>query len=101
MGLAGLRYSPRPISSKWQSRAVLTAFAFGSMTDSIGLHGVLGLFSGIMALVAIVTLLIPETKGTSLEDIENEKLFGRIIIIDESVEDRNEGLGSDFKEGGS
>jgi PHS family inorganic phosphate transporter-like MFS transporter len=81
--------------------AVLTAFAFGSITDSIGLQGVLGLFSGIMALVAILTLLIPETKGTTLEDIENEKSFGRIVIIDEFVEDRNEAQGSGFKEGGS
>jgi hypothetical protein len=54
-----------------------------------------------MALVAILTLLIPETKGTTLEDIENEKLFGRIVIIDESVEDRAEVQGSDFKESGS
>jgi hypothetical protein len=28
-----------------------------------------------MTLVAILTLLIPETKGTTLEDIENDKLF--------------------------
>ena len=28
-----------------------------------------------MALVAILTLLIPETKGATLEDIENERLF--------------------------
>jgi hypothetical protein len=54
-----------------------------------------------MGLVAILTLLIPETKGTTLEDIENEKLFGRIVIIDESFEDRNEAHGSDFKESGS
>jgi hypothetical protein len=53
-----------------------------------------------MALVAILTLLIPETKGTTLEDIENEKLFGRIVIV-ESFEERNEGQGSDFKEDGS
>lgn len=57
---------------------MLTAFAFGSITDSIGLQGVLGLFSGIMALVAILTLLILGTKGTTLEDIENEKLFSEI-----------------------
>ena len=55
--------------------AVLTAFAFGSITDAIGLQGVLGLFSGIMALVAILTLLIPETKGATLEDIENETIY--------------------------
>ena len=60
--------------------AVLTAFAFGSVTDAIGLQGVLGLFSGIMALVSILTLLIPETKGATLEDIENETLYvGRPI----------------------
>lgn len=56
--------------------AVLTAFAFGSVLDGIGLAGTLGLFSGIMALTGIVTLLIPETKGCSLEDLENDVLYG-------------------------
>ena len=56
--------------------AVLTAFAFGTITDKIGLKGVSGLFSGIMAMVAILTLLIPETKGAILDDIENETPFG-------------------------
>lgn len=57
--------------------AVLTAFAFGSVVDGIGLNGTLGLFSGIMFLVALVTLLIPEAKGKTLDDIENEVLYGR------------------------
>lgn len=57
--------------------AVLTAFAFGTVEERIGLDGVLGLFSGVMALTAAVTLLIPETKGHTLEDIENEVLFGK------------------------
>jgi PHS family inorganic phosphate transporter-like MFS transporter len=52
--------------------AVLTAFAFGSITEKIGLKGVLGLFSGLMGLMAILTLLIPETKGFTLEEIEND-----------------------------
>ena len=55
--------------------AVLTAFAFGTINDKIGLAGVLGLFSGIMILAALVTLMIPETKGKSLEDIEKEVLY--------------------------
>lgn len=55
--------------------AVLTAFAFGSVVDGIGLAGTLGLFSGIMGLIAIITLLIPETRGKSLADIENEVLY--------------------------
>lgn len=57
--------------------AVLTSFAFGTVEERIGLSGVLGLFSGVMALTAVVTLLIPETKGYTLEDIENEVLFGQ------------------------
>jgi PHS family inorganic phosphate transporter-like MFS transporter len=55
--------------------AVLTAFAFGAVTNKIGLKGVLGFFSGIMALVAVLTLLIPKTRGASVDDIEIETLF--------------------------
>jgi MFS transporter, PHS family, inorganic phosphate transporter len=55
--------------------AVLTAFAFGSLVERTGLRGALGLFSGIMFLIAILTLMIPETKGKTLEEIENGVLF--------------------------
>lgn len=67
--------------------ALLTAFAFGSATDAIGLRGVLGLLSGIMALVALVTFLIPETKGRSLEDIEEDLQYGERIITPISTAD--------------
>lgn len=77
--------------------AVLTAFAFGTITDKIGLDGVLGLFSGIMALVALVTLLIPETKGKTLEEIENDTLYGRSIS---SSEDFPEGSPKDVESKG-
>ncbi|KAJ6442371.1 inorganic phosphate transporter (predicted) [Purpureocillium lavendulum] len=59
-----------------KSGAVLTAFAFGTITKRIGLAGVLGLFSGIMGLTAAVTLLIPEPKGKSLADIERGAHLG-------------------------
>lgn len=55
--------------------AVLTAFAFGSVEDAIGLSGVLGIFSGVMALTALVTFWIPETKGRSLAEIESDVLY--------------------------
>lgn len=55
--------------------AIITAFAFGSVEDAIGLEGVLGLFSGIMLLTALVTLLIPETKNRTLEGIEKDELY--------------------------
>lgn len=55
--------------------AMLTAFGFGTVEDAIGLEGVLGLFSGIMLLTALVTLLIPETKNYTLEGIENGELY--------------------------
>ncbi len=55
---------------------MLTAFSFGNLVDSFGLRGALGLFSGIMALVALVTLWIPETKGRTLEEIEAGVMFG-------------------------
>lgn len=59
--------------------AVLTAFAFGSVQDAIGLDGLLGIFSGVMALTALMALWIPEAKGYSLEQIENDVLYGERI----------------------
>lgn len=56
--------------------AVVTAFAFGSLTDAIGLPAVLGILCAIMALTALCTLLIPETKGRSLDEIEQGVLYG-------------------------
>ncbi|KAF9892875.1 Inorganic phosphate transporter pho84 [Aspergillus nanangensis] len=55
--------------------AVITAFAFNTVKDRIGLSGVLGLFSGIMAFTALITLMIPETKGRSVEDIEHDRQY--------------------------
>jgi PHS family inorganic phosphate transporter-like MFS transporter len=60
--------------------AVLTAFAFGTVNRKIGLPGVLGLFSGVMALCALCTLLIPETRGISIEDIENDILYAPLPV---------------------
>jgi PHS family inorganic phosphate transporter-like MFS transporter len=57
--------------------ALITSFAFGSAVDNIGMNGVLGLFTGIMVLTAIFTLWIPEAKGYSLEDIENDVMYGK------------------------
>jgi PHS family inorganic phosphate transporter-like MFS transporter len=66
--------------------AVLTSFAFGTLVQNLGLRGALGLFSGLMALVALLTLLIPETKGKSLEDIEADVLYGTKIEWQDSDE---------------
>lgn len=56
--------------------AVLTAFAFGTATEAIGLRGMLGLFSGLMAICAGLTLWIPEAKGRTLEEIEDDCIYG-------------------------
>lgn len=56
--------------------AVVTAFSFAQLTDAIGLPAVLGILSGVMALCALCTLLIPETKGRSLEEIEQGIFYG-------------------------
>ncbi|RFU33045.1 hypothetical protein B7463_g3310, partial [Scytalidium lignicola] len=56
--------------------AVLTAFAFGTINDTLGLRGALGLFAGVMVLVAIVALWIPETKNMTLEQIEVGVMYG-------------------------
>ncbi|OAP59226.1 hypothetical protein AYL99_06524 [Fonsecaea erecta] len=55
--------------------AMVTAFSFGSLTDAIGLPAVLGILSGIMALTALCTLLIPETKGRTLDEIEQGVIY--------------------------
>ncbi|KAL3476034.1 major facilitator superfamily domain-containing protein [Aspergillus californicus] len=55
--------------------AILTSFAFGTVTDHIGLRGMLALFAGIMVLNAMVTFWIPETRGMTIADIENEVHF--------------------------
>ena len=57
--------------------AILTAFAFGTIVEKIGLPGVLGLFSGIMGLAALITLMIPETRGLTIQDIEDDKMYRR------------------------
>ncbi|MBE3047901.1 MFS transporter [Candidatus Bathyarchaeota archaeon] len=77
-----------------KSGAVLTAFSFGTAADAIGIEGVLGLLSGIMALCVACTFLIPETRGCTLEDLENNTLYGGARLgSDSSVED----VGKDAK----
>lgn len=74
--------------------AVLTAFAFGTVTQAIGIQGVLGLFSGIMVLVALLTLMIPETKGRTIEDIENEVLYGGKVSEGQATGSATSSVGS-------
>ncbi|OQD81297.1 hypothetical protein PENANT_c028G09114 [Penicillium antarcticum] len=64
--------------------AILTAFAFGTVEDTISLEGVLGLFSGVMFLTALVTLMIPESKNHTLEGIERGALYGDTAAVAES-----------------
>lgn len=59
--------------------AVLTAFAFGTINDTLGLRGALGLFAGVMVLVAVAGLWIPEPKGMTLEQIEGGVLYGDVV----------------------
>ena len=56
--------------------AVVTALFFAQLNDAIGLNAVLEILAGMMALCALSTLLIPETKGRSLDEIEQENLYG-------------------------
>ncbi|KAJ5748743.1 uncharacterized protein N7511_010439 [Penicillium nucicola] len=63
--------------------AILTAFAFGTVEDAIGMAGVLGLFSGVMLLTALVTLMIPESKDRTLEGIERGALYGKTVTVAE------------------
>ena len=66
--------------------AILTSFAFGTVEDAISLEGVLGLFSGVMLLTALVTLWIPEAKGQSLEGIERGALYGDHENIENNID---------------
>lgn len=66
--------------------AILTSFAFATVEDAISLEGVLGLFSGVMMLTALVTLMIPETKGYSLEAIEKGAHFGDHDPVESSMD---------------
>ncbi|KAJ5615918.1 hypothetical protein N7537_001032 [Penicillium hordei] len=61
--------------------AIITAFAFGSVEDAIGLEGVLGLFSGIMLLTALVTLLIPETIITLLRALKKMSFIEQAKLL--------------------
>jgi MFS transporter, PHS family, inorganic phosphate transporter len=81
--------------------AVLTAFAFGTVTERIGMSGVLGLFSGIMVLCAILTCWIPETKNVTIEDVENEVLYGgkRANAVDYAAVENGKSVESDENEG--
>ncbi|KAJ6043939.1 uncharacterized protein N7446_002135 [Penicillium canescens] len=63
--------------------AILTAFAFGTVEDAISLEGVLGLFSGVMLLTALVTLMIPESKNHTLDGIERDELYGERAAVAE------------------
>jgi MFS transporter, PHS family, inorganic phosphate transporter len=56
--------------------ALITAFAFGSVVEAIGLDGTLGLLSGIMVLCGLLTFLIPETNGKTLAEIEDDAMYG-------------------------
>jgi MFS transporter, PHS family, inorganic phosphate transporter len=69
--------------------AVVTAFSFGSLTDAIGLPAVLGILSGVMVLTALCTLLIPETKGCTLDEIEKDMLYGVKLGIDSGLSSTN------------
>ncbi|KUJ10168.1 MFS inorganic phosphate transporter [Mollisia scopiformis] len=60
--------------------AVLTAFAFGSVTNAIGIRGVLGILSGVIFLVALLTLMIPETKGKTWKRSKMESCMARQLV---------------------
>lgn len=57
--------------------ALITAFAFGSVVDAIGLAGTLGFLSGIMFLCGLLSFLIPETNGKTLAEIEGDEMYGK------------------------
>ena len=81
--------------------AVFTAFAFGTITNRIGINGVLGLFSGIMALCAAVTLLIPEPLGKTIEEIEQGVLYGESPSASSDSVSSREVVATEYHKGGT
>lgn len=63
-----------------KSGAILTAFAFGNAEKAIGMKGILGLFAALQFIIALLTAMIPETRGYSLEDIENDVLYKKKLL---------------------
>jgi PHS family inorganic phosphate transporter-like MFS transporter len=47
--------------------------------NAIGIRGVFGIMSGCLFLTVLITLMIPETRGKTLEEIENGVLYGNSI----------------------
>jgi PHS family inorganic phosphate transporter-like MFS transporter len=72
--------------------AVLTSFAFGIASNAIGLPGVLGLFAGALVIAAMITLLIPETKGRTLEEIEAGHIYEKKPSPDVEVSSAGKGV---------
>jgi PHS family inorganic phosphate transporter-like MFS transporter len=72
--------------------ALLTALTFGTVNQKIGLSGVLGLFSGLMVLCAACTLMIPETRGATIKDVEDEILYGGQKAFNGSTTDSDAGI---------
>ncbi|CAI6073842.1 unnamed protein product [Clonostachys chloroleuca] len=58
-----------------QAGGLLTAFSFGNFVAAAGIPGVVGFLASLYAIVGCVVWLVPETKGSTLEDIENDVLF--------------------------
>ncbi|KAF2159313.1 hypothetical protein M409DRAFT_30190 [Zasmidium cellare ATCC 36951] len=66
--------------------ALITAFSFAQAVEQIGLQGMLGLLAGLLFLVVLLTLLLPETKDVTLDCVEHDGLYGPTVVgEDESM----------------
>jgi MFS family permease len=84
-GILGVELAPTRVRSVAQSVSVvggrigasLSAFLFPLLFGSIGEVGVISLLAGTAVLGGVLTLIIiPETRGRSLEEINTEELHG-------------------------
>ena len=55
--------------------AILAAHGFSILKDTWGIPTLLYVFSGFMFLGLLTTFMIPETKGKTLEELENQFIF--------------------------
>lgn len=60
--------------------AIITAFGFGNTQEAIGMKGVMGMFAGLSFFIVLLTGLVPETKGYSLEDVENDVIYKKKLL---------------------
>lgn len=71
--------------------AIIGTFGFSTMQTNVGLQQALGLLTAVNAMGFLVTFLVPETKGKSLEEIADDRIIAsKTKSLKEDTEDVTE-----------